>query len=121
MKASALKGSNVALFLAACLLAASGLLLEFRLDEDESGTILSLARDDWAELHLIVAFVFLGLTVLHVALNCKWVTSLARAKWRWPTIAAGVAGALIQAGILLAPAATGGRHHEGAHEAHSDD
>jgi hypothetical protein len=55
VKAFALTGGNIARFLAACLLAASGPLLEFRLEEDEGGTILTLARDDWAELQLMAA------------------------------------------------------------------
>lgn len=121
MKAFVLRSGDVALFLAACLLTASGFLLGFRLDEDEGGTILSLTQDDWAELHLIVAFVFVGLTVLHVGLHWKWVVGLARGDWRWPTIAAGVVGALILGGILFAPATSGDTHQEQPHATHDDD
>ena len=69
-KATALTVGNAALYLAFCALAGTGLLLELRLDEESGATRLSgLGRDDWGEVHFVVALTFIGLAILHVALN----------------------------------------------------
>jgi hypothetical protein len=63
MKPFLLHVSTAGLYLATCTLVGTGLLLEWRLDEDVSGRLLGMDRDDWGELHFGVALAFAALTL----------------------------------------------------------
>ena len=105
MKAMALKICNVALYFSTCVLAGTGLLLEFRLDENEA-RILGLSSDDWSEIHLVLALVFLALSIAHLLLNWNWVVGLFRQRNRRAMIVTGLIGIFLVVGILLVPASS---------------
>ncbi len=103
MKTLWLRICNVSLYLVTCILAGSGLLLEYRLEED-GDRLLGLSADDWSEIHLVLALVFLGLSIAHLALNWGWVVALSKGRKRWATLATGLVGVALVAGMLLLPA-----------------
>jgi len=108
-KGTALTVGNAALYLAFCALAGTGLLLELRLDEESGATrLFGLGRDDWGEVHFVVALTFIGLAILHVALNWSWIKAAFRR--RRPAIAVAGVGALLVVALLLWP----GGHSTGA-------
>jgi hypothetical protein len=110
--------ANAALYLITCAVIGTGLLLEFRLDEeDEAVRLLGMGADDWGEIHLAIALGFAALTVFHLLLNLAWIkASLTKAKWVAPMLAAGIG---LVAVLLFWPAdhqpAHGGKtvaHHQ---------
>jgi hypothetical protein len=94
---------NAALYLGTCALAGTGLLLELRMDvEDGAVRLLGMGRDDWGEIHIVIAITFLVLTGLHLLLNWAWIRAAAsRAGWAMPMVAAGLG---LVAALLLWPA-----------------
>jgi magnesium-transporting ATPase (P-type) len=93
--------SNALLYLAFCLLAATGLVMTFRL-EDGRETLLGLVKQDFARIHAITALSVLSLVVLHLWVNWRWVrTMLARLRWR--TVVVATVGLVLLAVVLLAP------------------
>ncbi len=108
MKALALRVSNVLLYLVSCSLAATGLLLEFRMEGRGSAAVWGIPRHEWTELHLIIALVFLALAVLHVALNWNWIKGLFHGPRRWAFLAAGCAGLILFTAILAGPSGPSG-------------
>ena len=93
--------SNAVLYLAFCLLAATGLMMEFRLD-DASASLLGVSKRDWARVHAIAALSVLSLVALHLWVNWPWLRS-ALARLRWRTLVIAVVGLAILAVALLAP------------------
>jgi hypothetical protein len=90
-RATILTIGNAGLFLGFCALAGTGLLLELRLDE-ESGArrLLGLDRDEWGEIHFVVALTFVGLAVLHSVLNWGWIkTAMKQRRVGFLVLAAG--------------------------------
>jgi hypothetical protein len=93
--------SNAVLFVAFCLLAATGLAMAFRLD-DGTATLLGVAKRDWATVHAIAALSVLSLVALHLWVNWPWLRSVL-ARLRWPTIVVALLGLAMLALALLAP------------------
>jgi hypothetical protein len=93
--------SNALLYLVFCLLAATGLAMEFRLD-DSNAILLGVAKRDWARVHALTAISFLSLTAIHLWVNWPWLRALL-ARLRWPTLVVTGAGMIILATFLLAP------------------
>lgn len=101
-KAWLLPSANAALYLTFCALAGTGLLLEVRLDDEDGPVrILGLGRDDWGEIHIVVAIVFAALSVLHFVLNWPWIKAACRQPL--PVSLVLVAGAALVAVLLLWP------------------
>jgi magnesium-transporting ATPase (P-type) len=93
--------SNALLYLAFCLLAATGLVMTFRLDDGRE-TLLGLVKQDFARIHAITALSVLSLVVLHLWVNWRWIrTMLARLRWR--TLVVATVGLVVLAAVLLAP------------------
>lgn len=93
--------SNALLYLAFCLLAATGLVMTFRL-EDGRETLLGLSKQYFARIHAITALSVLSLVALHLWVNWRWIrTMLARLRWR--TLVVTAAGLGLLAAGLLAP------------------
>jgi hypothetical protein len=93
--------SNALLYLVFCLLAATGLAMEFRLD-DSNTALLGVAKRDWAKVHALTAISFLSLTAIHLWVNWPWLRTLLT-RLRWPTLVVTTAGLFILATFLLAP------------------
>jgi hypothetical protein len=94
--------TNAALYLAACALIGTGLLLELRMDEEDGGTqMFGMGQDDWGEIHLLTAITFAGLVILHLVQKTAWI----KAAFRRSKLASGVliAGLAVIAGLLLWP------------------
>ena len=95
-----------------CALVGTGLLLEFRLCEDERGTILGISVEDWSDIHEWVAYLFIALVVLHLVLHWAWIKSIA-SRYLWGTIVVFVAGLFVIGVLLLTPVRhTGKSHHD---------
>ena len=93
--------ANGVLFLVFCLLAGTGLAMEFRLD-DASATLLGVAKRDWARVHAITALSVLSLVAFHLWVNWPWLRSVL-ARLRWPTVVVVTVGLGMLATFLLAP------------------
>ena len=93
--------SNALLYLVFCLLAATGLAMEFRLD-DSNAILLGVAKRDWARVHALTALSFLSLTAVHLWVNWPWLRGLLT-RLRWPTLVVTTLGLIILATFLLAP------------------
>jgi hypothetical protein len=120
MKRYVLTVSNAALFLAACLLVGTGLLMEFRLDEGEAASILGLSGDDWGEIHFIMALTCTAIALLHVLLNWKWVAGQFNHR---KGLAAGlplVAAVIIIGGMLILPSSQGKGASQEQHQQYGD-
>jgi len=94
--------SNAALYLVFCLLAATGLAMAFRLDDD-GALLLGVPKRDWATVHAIAALSVLSLVALHLWVNWPWIRSMAT-RLRWRTIVVASLGLALLALALLAPA-----------------
>ena len=101
---------NVLAYFCFCVMAGTGLLLEFRLDEDTSGTILGLGAEDWGDIHEWVAYLFVMVVVLHLILHWAWIKMLG-AKHLWTTVIGLTAGVCVIGALLLTPV----RHSEKLH------
>ena len=93
--------SNAVLYLVFCLLAATGLIMEFRLD-DAGARLLGVARRDWARVHALVALSVLSLVLLHLWVNWPWLRALL-VRLRWRTLVIGILGMAMLVVALLAP------------------
>jgi hypothetical protein len=91
-----------------CALAGTGLLLEFRLCEDTSGTIFGLAAEDWREIHEWVAYWFVAVVVLHLVLHWAWIRRLATGHL-WSTALGLAAGVCVIGALLLTPVRHSGK------------
>ena len=92
--------STALLYLAFCLLAATGLAMAFRLDGE--AMMLGLGKQDWARIHAIAALNVLSLVVLHLWVNWRWIRSVLR-YLRWPTVMVALLGLAMLAVALVAP------------------
>jgi hypothetical protein len=92
--------SNAVLYLGFCLLAATGLVMEFRLDDGAS--LLGVVKRDWARVHALAALSVLSLVAIHVWVNWPWLRSVF-ARMRWRTAAIALLGLAMLAVALLAP------------------
>lgn len=101
-KALLLSLGNAALYLVACALLGTGLLLELRMDEEDGAArLLGMGQDDWGEIHFMIALACAALAVFHLALNWAWIkVAFRRSK---PAMVVLVAGLVTVAGLLLWP------------------
>jgi sterol desaturase/sphingolipid hydroxylase (fatty acid hydroxylase superfamily) len=93
--------SNAVLFLVFCLLAGTGLAMEFRL-HDSSAMLLGVPKRDWAMVHALTALSVLSLVAFHLWANWPWVRSLLQ-RLRWQTVLVAALGLAVLAVFLLAP------------------
>ena len=121
-KALLLSLGNAALYLVACALLGTGLLLELRMDEEDGAArLFGMGQDDWGEVHFVVALACAALAVLHLWQNWAWLKiALTRAKWAVPILAVGFG---LVAVLLLWPTDCGaapGDYHADHHQKDSD-
>ncbi len=93
--------SNALLFIGFCVLAGTGLALEFRL-KYANATLLGVVRRDWVDFHRLVALSFLSLSAIHLWVNLPWLRSML-VRVRWPTLIVMAMGVAILATFLFAP------------------
>jgi len=71
---------NCVLLALCAWLAATGLLISFRLP---GGSVLwDMTRHDWGEVHFWLALCLIAFTTLHVILHLDWIKNIARERWR---------------------------------------
>jgi hypothetical protein len=100
---------NALLYLVTCVLIGTGLLLEWRMDEeDRSIRLLGMGTDDWGEIHQVIAISFVALSVIHLVLNWPWIKGALRA--RKLAAAVLIAGVVLAGALLLWPVQRGEAH-----------
>lgn len=93
--------SNALLYLVFCVLAGTGLAMEFRLKYANS-KMLGVLRLDWVAFHRLVALSFLSLCAIHLWVNFPWLRTMLK-RLRWPTVIVAVVGLAVLATFLFAP------------------
>ena len=102
---------NAVAYLSFCALAGTELLLEFRLCEDESGTIFGLTAEDWRDMHEWASYMFVAAVMLHLVLHSAWIRRLATAHFGTTTVGI-AAGVCVVGFLLLTPVQHGGKWHK---------
>ena len=91
MKTSVDRVLNLLLWLAFCALAGTGLLLAFRLPPGSRGgaglSALGMTRHEWGDWHTWIAYAFLALILLHLALHWRWLWKIAAQRKTWMLLA----------------------------------
>lgn len=108
---------NAVLWLTFCALAGTGLLLAFRLPPGSRGgagfSAMGMNRHEWGDWHTWIAYVFLGLIALHLALHWRWLWKIAAQRRAWMIFAGLGAGLALLAWLALQPVSergSQGRH-----------
>ena len=109
--------TDIAMFVAMCFLAGTGLLFQYRLVPGFMGgrglTVLGLSRHEWVTYHLWTAYLLLALVLVHMALNFAFIKNVIAEKRTWIVIGFGLAGLAIIFGFLFLPLKrTGTDDHE---------
>ncbi|HMP75016.1 MAG TPA: DUF4405 domain-containing protein [Kiritimatiellia bacterium] len=95
------------LWIAICLMLATGFILRYRLPPGSRGggglSIWDWSRHDWGDLHTWLAYTVCGLVVLHLLLHWRWLWYTAWPRLKWPVLAGLLAGLLLVAGVWLLP------------------
>ena len=102
MKRNANLVLNALLYFGFCVLAGTGLLLEFRLCDNARLTVWGMDQEDWRDLHELASYLFVAVVVLHLAMHWTWIKVLA-AKHFWATTIVAAVGAAITGAILWGP------------------
>jgi Domain of unknown function (DUF4405) len=106
-----LRSQNFALYLLSCLLAGSGILLAERLPRGRTYnalTVLGLHRHDWSRVHEFVAYSWMALCFVHLAMHWRWIVTVGASKnaWKlWGGVAIGLTTTLV---CCLAPVQSAG-------------
>jgi hypothetical protein len=107
MKNNRLKVVNYLLYLSFILLIGTGIVLFWKLPTGKEGghglSLLGWTRHEWGEFHFWVATVMVVLTVLHLALNWRWIVVIAAQRNRWRIIVGFGLGMLIILFFALYP------------------
>ena len=101
------KLTDLALYLVACTLTGTGLLLAYRLPHGggHTGRILFLGygRHEWGEIHTWFAYVAVFLVVVHLLLNWQWLVKVAASKHLWRVALGILTGLFIVGAFVLLP------------------
>ena len=112
MKNTILRTANFALWLVFCLLAGTGLMLQYRLPPGSRGgrglSVWGFSRHEWGDVHFWAAVAMFALVVLHFILNWNWMRKIAASRKSWQLIAGFAIGFGLIALFLLLPVASGG-------------
>lgn len=105
---------NLALWLVGSVLAATGLILAFRLPPgSRGGQGLSLGgwgRHDWGDLHTWLSYAAIALVAAHLLIHSRWLWVVACQR-RWPRLLAGILlGLALPVAALFWPVARDGDH-----------
>jgi hypothetical protein len=95
---------DLTLYVVACALTGTGLLLAYRLPHGSGHTgrilFLGYGRHAWGEIHTWLAYVAIFLAVIHLLLNWQWLLKVAASKQAW-RLAVGVSTGLFIVGEFL--------------------
>jgi hypothetical protein len=110
---------DLALYLTACALTGTGLLLAYRLPHGQgyAGRMLFLGyeRHDWGEIHTWLAYLAIFLAVVHLLLNWQWLLKVAASKKVWRLAVGVITGLFIVGAFLFLPTNKFTQnHHENA-------
>jgi hypothetical protein len=98
---------DLALYLVACTLTGTGLLLAYRLPHGvgHAGRIffLGYGRHEWGNVHTWLAYVAIFLVVVHLLLSWQWLVKVAASKQLWRLAVGILAGLFIVGAFLLFP------------------
>ena len=98
---------DLALYLVACTLTGTGLLLAYRLPHGqgpgERMLFLGYGRHEWGDIHTWLAYVAIFLVVVHLLLNWTWLVKVAASKHLWRLAAGFLVGFSILGVFLLTP------------------
>ncbi|HYY31355.1 MAG TPA: DUF4405 domain-containing protein [Chthoniobacterales bacterium] len=98
---------DLALYLVFCGMAGTGFLIAYRLPhgagEVTGITFLGHGLHDWGVVHTWLAYVVIGLLLVHLILNRQWLTKIAASGQLYRLTAGILVGLLIVAGFLLLP------------------
>jgi hypothetical protein len=87
------------LWIAICLMLATGFILRYRLPPGSRGgrglAIWDWSRHDWGDLHTWLAYTVCALVVIHLVLHWRWLMTIAWPRLKWPVIAGLLAGILL--------------------------
>jgi hypothetical protein len=106
-KATWKKAIDLALYLVACALTGTGLLLAYRLPHGGGHTsrilFLGYGRHAWGEIHAWLAYVAISLAVVHLLLNWQWLVKVAASKKLWRLAVRVLSGLIIVGAFFLLP------------------
>ena len=95
------------LWIALCLMLATGFILRYRLPPGSRGgrglTIWDWSRHDWGDLHTWLAYAVFALVAVHLILHWKWLMSCAWPRVKWPVLAGLLAGILLALSAWILP------------------
>jgi len=104
------------LWVAFCLMLATGFILRYRLPPGSRGgaglSIWGWSRHDWGDLHTWLGYAVCLMVVLHLALHWRWLWRAAVPRWKWPVVVGLLAGILLALGAWVLPVErSGGGNH----------
>ncbi len=109
---------NYVLYVSACLMAGTGLLLAYRLPPGSEGVhglrFFGMDRHDWADVHFWLSFSFFGLLVAHLAANWSWLKKIATGERVWRLAIGLCVGVAVILFFLLTPVTHLGANEDGA-------
>lgn len=107
---------NALIWVNFCGLAGTGLLLAWRLPPGSRGgrglSALGWGRHDWGDLHTWLAYAFLALIVVHLALHWRWFWQIAARKRRWPLLLGVGGGLVLIVAMAVLPVKQGADDHD---------
>jgi hypothetical protein len=119
MKTALSRALNLALWLVGSLLAATGLILAYRLPPGSRGgrglELLGWSRHDWGDLHTWLAYGAISLVIAHLALHARWLWVVASRRRRIRLVAGLALGLALPILALLWPVERGHAQHAADH------
>ena len=95
------------LWIAICLMLATGFILRYRLPPGSRGgrglSIWDWGRHDWGDLHTWMAYTVCVMVVIHLVLHWRWLWGTAFPRWKWPMLVGLLAGILLALGAWILP------------------
>jgi hypothetical protein len=97
----------VFLWLSLCLMVATGFLLAYRLPPGSRGggglMAWGWSRHEWGDLHMWNSYVFLGLSLFHLAIHWRWFSYMASSRFKFLILAGLIGGMLAVASVWIIP------------------